>query len=228
MNSHQKRTLVAAVVAILVLTALLLLIPKTPLVISGYLFSMLGVVEFFGSLFYLAGSSRKDYLLNTSFPYATRGYAVAAIFFSILVVVLEHFDVWTMKTGWFAFVQILFAAGLILMLLMLSSGKELVESTGEKVAVKYSNWKLLLADVEAILAKTAPESRKDVTALRDAVKYADPMSDPTVDGIEQEIRGNIAQLAQLAEEKKVPEISTLCVTIQDQIRDRANRLKLLK
>ena len=228
MNSHQTRTLIAAIVAILVLTALLLLVPKTPLVITGYLFSVLAAVEFFGSLIYLAGSSKKDYLLNTSFPYATRGYAFLAIFFSILMAALEHFDVWTMSTGWFAFVQILFAAGLILMLLMLSSGKELVENTGEKVAVKYSNWKLLLADVEAVLAKTAPESKKDVTAVRDAVKYADPMSDPAVDGIEQEIKGNVAQLAQFAEERNALEINALCIKIQDQIKDRQNRLKILK
>ena len=228
MNSYQKRTLVAAVVSILVLTALLLLIPKTPLVITGYLFSILGIVEFFGSLVYLAGSTKKDYLVNTAFPFVTRGYAVMAIAFSILIAALEYFDVWTMKTSWFAFVQILFAAGLILMLLMLSSGKELVETAGEKVAVNYSNWKLLLADVEAALAKTAPESRKDVAAVRDAVKYADPMSNPAVDGLEQEIRGNIAGLARLVEEKKAPDITALCVTIQGQIRDRANRLKLLK
>ena len=228
MNSHQIRSIVAAFVAILVLTALLLLIPKTPLVIAGYLFSVLGIIEFFGSLVYLAGSTKKDYLVNTSFPYTTRGYASAALFFSILVAALEYFDVWTMKTGWFIFIQILFVAGLIVMLLMLSSGKELIENVGDNVAVKYSNWKLLLADVEAVLAKTAPESGKDVSAVRDAVKYADPMSHPALDGLEQEIRGSIARLAKLAEEKKASEVSALCVQIQNQIKDRASRLKSLK
>ena len=50
MNSYQKRTLVAAIVALLVLTALFILIPKSSVVIAGYLFSILGIVEFFGSL----------------------------------------------------------------------------------------------------------------------------------------------------------------------------------
>lgn len=228
MNSYQKRTLVAAIVALLVLTALLILIPKTTIVIAGYLFSILGIVEFFGSVAYLAGSSKKDYLVNTAFPYVTRGYAIAAIAFSFLFAALDCFGLWTMPVGWFLFIQIIFAAVLIVKFLMLETGKELVETTGETVAVKYSNWKKLLADVEAVLAKVSPESQNDVTAVRDAVKYADPMSNPALDEIEQEIRSNIAELARLVEEKKTSEVSTLCVTIQDQIKDRTKRLQRLK
>lgn len=228
MNSYQKRTLVAAVVALLVLTALFILIPKTSVVIAGYLFSILGIVEFFGSLAYLAGSTKKDYLVSTAFPYATRGYAVAAIAFSFLIAALNCFGIWTMPVGWFVFVQIIFAAALIVKFLMLDTGKELVETAGETVTANYSSWKLLLADVEAVLTKAAPESQKDVAAVRDAVEYADPKSDPTLDGLEQEIRGNIAQLARLVEEKKAADITTLCITIQDQIKDRAKRLQALK
>ena len=228
MNSYQKRTLVAAIVALLVLTALLILIPKTPIVIAGYLFSVLGIVEFFGSLAYLAGSSKKDYLVNTAFPYVTRGYAIAAIAFSFLFAALDCFEIWTMPVGWFVFVQIILAAILIIKFLMLETGKELVETTGETAAVKYSSWKSLLADVEAVLAKVSPESQNDVTAVRDAVKYADPMSNPALDALEQEIRSNIMQLAGLVEEKKASEVSALCVKIQNQIKDRAKRLQTLK
>ena len=228
MNSYQKRTLVAAVVVILVLTALLILIPKTPIVIVSYLFSILGIVEFFGSIVYLAGSSKKDYLVNTAFPLVTRGYAVAAIAFSFLIAAFDCFGIWTMPMGWFIFVQIIFAAVLIVKLLILDTGKELIETTGETATVKYSNWKYLLADVEAVLAKAAPESRKDVTDVRDAVKYADPMSNPALDALEQEIRSNIVELARLVEDKKAPEVSALCVKIQNQIKDRAKRLQSLK
>ena len=228
MNYYQKRTLVAAIVAILVLTALLILIPKTPIVIAGYLFSVLGIVEFFGSLAYLAGSTKKDYLVNTAFPYVTRGYAIAAIAFSFLIAGLDCFGLWTMPVGWFIFVQIILVAVLIVKFLMLETGKELVETTGETATVKYSNWKKLLADVEAVLAKAAPESQNDVAAVRDAVKYAEPMSNPALDALEQEIRSNIAALARLVEEKKASDITALCVRIQDRIKDRAKRLQSLK
>ena len=67
-----------------------------------------------------------------------------------------------------------------------------------------------------------------VTAVRDAVKFADPMSNPALDGLEQEIRTNIAELARLVEEKKAAEVGALCVRIQDQIKDRAKRLQTLK
>ena len=133
-----------------------------------------------------------------------------------------------MPVGWFIFGQIIFAAVLIVMFLMLETGKELVETTGETAAMKYSSWKSLLADVESVLAKVAPESQNDVTAVRDAVKYADPMSNPALDALEQEIRSNITQLAGLVEEKKASEVSALCVKIQNQIKDRAKRLQTLK
>ena len=166
MNSYQKRTLVAAIVALLVLTALLILIPKTQIVIAGYLFSILGLMEFFGSLAYLAGSSKKDYLVNTAFPYITRGYAIAAIAFSLLIAGLDCFGVWTMPLGWFIFVQIILAAILIVKFLMLETGKELVETTGETATAKYSSWKSLLVDLEAVLAKVAPESQKTLQMKR--------------------------------------------------------------
>jgi len=229
MNNHQIRAFVAGFVTVLVFVALFLLAPdKTPLLISGLVCCIIGVAVFFGSVVYLASSTKKDYLLKTAFPFVTKGYAVAAILFSLAICSLEQFGVWTMDFKWFLLVQLVFAVLLILRLLMLSSGKEIVEAAGEKVAANYSNWKMLLADVENILAKTAPESRKDVSAVRDAVQYADPMSNPALQPLEQEIRNSIGKLACLVAEKKQEEIAALCVQIQDQIKDRAKRLKALK
>ena len=176
---------------------------------------------------FLAGSTRKDYLVNSSFPFVTRGYAITAIAFSFLIAALDCSGAWTMPLRWFLFVQIIFAAVLAIMLLLLGMGKDHIENAGG-VTAKYSNWKLLLADVETVLAKVAPESQNDVTAVRDAVKYADPMSNPALDALEQEIRSNIMQLAGLVEEKKASEVSALCVKIQNQIKDRAKRLQTLK
>ena len=229
MNNHQIRAFAAGFVAILVFLALFLLAPhKTPLAISGFACCILGVAVFFGSIAYLASSTKKDYLVNTAFPFVTKGYAVAAILFSLAICLLEQFGVWTMPYLWFLFVQGIFAALLIFKLLALSSGKELVQATGEKVAANYSAWKMLLADVENVLAKTAPESRRDVSAVRDAVQFADPMTSPALQSLEQDIRRNVDALAGFVAAKKQEDIAAVCVQIQDQIKDRANRLKMLK
>ena len=229
MNSYQIRALVAALVSALVFTALFILItPKSPIIIAGFVCCIFGIVEFFGSIMFVAGSTKKNYLVNTSFPFVTRGYAAAAILFSILICALSHFGVWTMNVGWFLFVQIIFAAVLVIMLLSLLSGKELIETTESNVAANYSSWKMLLADVEAILSRTSPESRADVAALRDAVQYADPMSRPEIQGIEQDIRNNVMALSGLVTARQQADISAMCGYIQNQILDRANRLKSLK
>ena len=227
MNSYQIRTLAVALVVLLVLTAFFLLIPHTQLVIVGFVFCILGIAEFFGSLVFLAGSTRKDYLVNTSFPFVTSGYAIAAVAFSFLIAALDCCGAWTMPLRWFLFVQIIFAAVLAIMLLLLGMGKDHIEYAGGATE-KYANWKNLLSNVEAILAKTSAESRKDVTAVRDAVRYADPMSSPALIGLEQEIYAGVTQLAQLVEEKKASDIAALCVQIQNQLKDRSKRLQSLK
>ena len=85
MNNHQIRSLTAGVVAALVITALLLLVEKTSLVLAGYFFSLLGIIEFFGTIYYAAGSSKNSWLTNAAFPLAVKNYGIATVLFSVAV-----------------------------------------------------------------------------------------------------------------------------------------------
>jgi hypothetical protein len=88
-------------------------------------------------------------------------------------------------------------------------------------------WKSLIVDVDAI-AQSTPEFSKDIKPVIDAIKYSDPMSNSQLAEYEDAIKDSIIRLNQAAAEKEADRVSELCVTLQRQIKDRNNRVKLLK
>ena len=227
MNSHQMRALTAGIVAALVLTALFLLIPKTPLVITGYLFSLLGIVEFFGTLCYAAGSNRNSFLTNAAFPLAAKSYGIVCVGFSVLAVAVERLG-WSMPVGWFIFVQIVFAAFLIWRLLAMRSGQEEIVRVGRQVESSTFSWRDMWSEAVAVWYRADEASRKDVGAVCEAFRYADPVASLALADLDGEIRENLIRLGQLVDAKDTENIADLCVTLQRQIEERGVRLKMLK
>lgn len=228
MNNHQIRALTAGLVAGLVLTALFLLVKRTPLVVTGYCFSLLGIVEFFGTLLYVAGSSKNSVLTNAAFPLAVEGYGVVTIFFSVLMAAVDLLQIWTMPVGWFIFVQIVFAAFLIWRLLAMRSGQEEIERVERNVEAATISWRSLRADAEAIRLRANGASLKDIAGVCDAFRYADPVETPALAAIDGNISENLIRLGQLVDADDAEKIANLCVTLQRQIKERNIRLKMLK
>ena len=228
MNNHQIRSLTAGVVAALVITALLLLVEKTSLVLAGYFFSLLGIIEFFGTIYYAAGSSKNSWLTNAAFPLAVKNYGIATVLFSVVMAAAQYFHIWSMPTGWFIFIQIIFTVFLIWRLLAMRSGQEEIERVEENVRISTSSWTVLKAEAESILLRTDASSRKHVSAVCDALRYADPMSSPALVSFEEEIWKKLNLLGDLVDAKDNGKIPAICVTIQQLIRERNLKTKVLK
>ena len=228
LNSHQKRTLAGGLTAVLCLCALFILIPATSLAIAAYCFGLLAVIELFGSIYLIAGTTKNSYLTNAAFPLVTWTYATVSLAFSVVIVALEYFGLWTMPVKWFVFVQILWAAVLVWRLLAMRSGQEIIETVGQKVQIEVANWKMVGLEVEA-LKETAPETcRKDLQNVIDAVRYADPMSCPQLESLDEQIRDNVRLLEQILKERKTDEVSRVCGELCRQIKVRNSRMKLFK
>lgn len=228
MNNHQIRAITAGFVAALVLTALLLLVKWRALTFVAYLFALLGVVEFFGTVVYVAGSSRRSYLTNAAFPLAAKSYGIFSILFSIAAAALQQCDVWTMPVGWFIFVHILLAALLIWLFLAMRSGQEEVERVERQVEAGTLSWRSMWSEAVAVWYRADETSRKDVGAVCEAFRYADPVESPALAGLDGEIMENLNRLGQLVDAKDAGKIADLCVTLQRQIKERGVRLKMLK
>ena len=229
MNSHQMRTLAGGFVAALVLTALFLLVEKTPVVVAGYLFSLLAVIVFFGTVYYVAGGGGgNSYLTNAAFPLAVRSYVIVNITFSLVVGAAEYFRICSMPTKWFVFIHIIFAALLIWRLLAMRSGQEEIERVEQKVKESTFSWRSMRADAEAIRLRAEGTFLKDVSGVCDAFRYADPVESPALAGLDGEIRENLIRLGQLVDARDAENIANLCVMLQRQIKERGVRLKMLK
>ncbi|MBO4646705.1 MAG: hypothetical protein J5806_00945 [Lentisphaeria bacterium] len=228
MNSHMKRVLVGGLVAVLVLTALFILVPKTPLVIAGYCFGLLAVVELFGSLLLVAGGSRSAYVTNAAFPMVTYGYAISNLVFSVIIAAVEYFGLWSMPVGWFIFIHIIFAAVLIWRLLAMRSGQEIIEQTGEVVRKKVTNWKRIGAEVEALKGEAPEACRTSLQNVIDAIRYADPMTHPELEDLDAEIRGLVGRLAAELGESKADAAAGTCRELCRKIKARNTQMKMLK
>ena len=228
MNDHQKRVLTGGLVAALVLTALFILIPATPLAIAAYCFGLLAIVELFGTIYLIAGTAKKSYLTNAAFPLVTWTYAIVNLLFSVTIAALEYFGSWTMPVKWFIFIHILFAAILIWRLLAMRSGQEIIEAVGQNVQVKVENWKIIGDVVDELKGMAPPECRRDMQNVVDAIRYADPMTCPQLEELDDRIRGSISLLEQFLNERKTDEVPRVCQDICRQIKLRNSRMKLFK
>ena len=228
MNNHQRRLLLGFVIAVLVLTALFLLLTKTPLVITAYCFSLLAPVMFFGTLYLVTAGTKKQFITSAAFPLQARTYAGLNLSFCVLIVLLARFDVWNMSVKWFAFVHILLLAFIAWRFLAMDSGREEIEKTGEAVQQKTSLWRQLRQNASALGAAADPEVKKQIAAVQDAFRYADPMSDERLAEIEGRIEGLLGQLSDMVRDHRNAGIPELCGQLLTEIRIRNEQCKALK
>ncbi|MDR0905079.1 MAG: hypothetical protein LBN00_02685, partial [Oscillospiraceae bacterium] len=152
---------------------------------------------------------------------------ITEVIVSAVFVLFEQIGTFSLPIVWFILIQVVILAIFAIRTLTLKAGQEIIENRGAVVAEKVFVWKSLIVDVETIMQST-PEFSKDIKPVVDAIKYSDPMSNPQLAEYEDAIKDSIIRLNQAAIEKEADRVSELCVTLQRQIKDRNNRVKLLK
>ena len=228
MNSYQKRIVAAMVVGLAIVTAVYIPIQKDTVVHTAYGSLLLAIILSGASLWQLSKTTAQDYITSVAFPLALKAYLGLTVFMAVLFVALDLTGVWSISFLWYAAVQVIVIGLTAWKLLAIGAAQEAIQQVGAQVQATVSNWKLLQADVDAILQSAPAEMRKELTEVREAIRYADPMSRPEVAAQEKDIAMGIGQLRELVKANKADEAKAVCKTLQDVIKDRANRLKVLK
>ena len=228
MTNHQKRILAGTLVGMAIPTAFYLVLPKTPVVHTAYVFLLFSAILTGASLWRFTTGTRNDYLTNLAFPLALKQYLSVTVSFAVIVVLLDLLGTWSMEWTWYAALQVILLCFTAWRLLSIGAGQEEIKCVGENVKAQVTSWKMIQADANAILLSTSGEIRKDVAAVHDAIRYADPISKPEIAVIDEAISRDIAELKGLAQAGKVDEVHVLSLQILSEIQDRANRLKVLK
>jgi hypothetical protein len=213
--------LIAAILAIVASLAFLV-VEVTALFIAAYIFALLAIaVMLCGNLFLL--NNTRSYPWGAALPQTTATYLIFEFAVSLIAVILEQIAKVTVPAKWFVIVQVVILAVFAIRLIMLNAGRVEIERVGDKVKANTFDWKMLIADVEALAAKSP-----DVKPLLDAVKYSDPVTSPALAEYDGKIRDGVAALEQAVDGGNAERVSELCATIQRQLKDRNNRAKLLK
>jgi hypothetical protein len=225
-NPNKKYATLIALILAGVASLFFLVVQVTPLFLLAYAFALFGIgASWLGSV-YLLGNM-KDYPWLAGFPAVALWYLIIEALFSAVFVVLEQFSFFRLPLVWFLLAHGIIAACFAVYLVLLKGGKEHIEHRNDEIREKTQSLAFLLADVSAILERT-PEGTKDIQPVIDALRYSDPMSHPSLERYENDIKDSVVRLKQAASEKDAEKVSTLCVTLLRQIKDRNNRVKLMK
>ena len=228
MNSHQRRLSLGLIVALLVLTALFLLLRKDYLTISAYLFSLLAPTAFFASLWLVAGDVKNKYITNAAFPMQIGCYGIANLACCFLAVLLSKTGIWSISIGWFSFIQIIIIAFFSWLVLGMDSGQEAIHSVDENIRMKTLAWKTIYANIVSLKERAPIEYKNELQKVADAVRYSDPMECQALKYTDDAIANNIMHLESMIEAGQTEEFSVLCQAIMNTIKDRNLQKKQFK
>jgi hypothetical protein len=209
-----------------VASAFFLVLKITPLFIVAYTFAIIGIAALAFGMTYLM-SSGKSYPWFAAFPMAIWSYLTTQVLFSVVFIVAENMFGWSFSAKWFALIHIIMLAVTAIILITLNAGKGYIEARGADVKEKVTSLKMLVADLEAA-TENMPSMKDEIKGAVDALRYSDPMSNPALEKYDNAIGDSVALIEQAVAKGDAQNIPTLCATLQRQIKDRNNRLKLMK
>lgn len=213
-----------------VLTAVFLILPKTSNVIVGYVASLVGVAAlWFGVM--LMTKKNAQYPLDAVFVISMYKYVLLQTVCSAIVIALDLLNIYTLDYKIFIVIHIILLAFALIRTSILRAGKEHIDRVEKRVKKYTFNWGMLIADTEQIKEKInqlPPEIKKEIEVTCDEIRYSDPMSHESLKSYDNDIKESVITLDKAVDSWNDDKISKLCTTIQRQIKDRNNQLKLLK
>ncbi len=233
MNNRIK-TLVGGLVLAAMATAVYVVLPGGSTVNHvAYGAALVGIVAMVLSTLVL-GRDRAALPQDAVFPLTAWGYLAANLFLSALALVLVEGSYWAMPWPVFIVAHTLLLGTYALRFLALAAGKEHIDRVGEVAGAKVTDWRLLLADLEALkdrLPTGLPErerAARELQAVYEAFRYSDPISKPPTADLDDRLKVEVAVLGALVPTGGVDEITVACGKLLQRLKDRNTRVKALK
>ena len=227
--THNQRILGGGVIGVVVFTAPLFLIsPVTRLLIVSWGAALIATGAVTTALYLAANRKSGMFITTAGLALVVWRYAVLNLLFSGIILALQYSGKWEMSVGVFILIHIVLAGITGWQLLAADAGREEIEKTEIRVKEKISHWKMFQMKTATLAAQAAQPVRKRVENVRDAVRYADPVSLPQLTDIEAEIGENIDLMAQTLQSGDHEKTAELTEKLLLQIKQRAELCKNLK
>lgn len=125
--------------------------------------------------------------------------------------------------------EIVISVCYIIACMYLKSGANNISDSSKEVREKVIYIKMLEADVNDCMAKaTDSESVCALRALSDDIRYSDPMSNPSLAGIEAQLSSAVAEISSVLYADSSTDVTALVSKCQALLKSRNDRCKMLK
>ncbi len=126
-------------------------------------------------------------------------------------------------------VELLITAAYVIVAMFMMFGTDYITETQKQTKQKVLYVRMLQADVEDCIPKaTTPEVRKALTAFAEKVHYSDPMSHPSLAGIEGELSSTVTKISMALAQGDNDLATSLIATGEELLSQRNRRCIMLK
>ena len=225
---NYKRIAVLTTITFLLLTAIYILLPKTPLIITGYCWAIFSIASTVIGLLMLTNASSRNCTTRTAFPLAAMKYAVTQVLTSTVVILLDLSGIWNMSVALFCVLHIILLAFFTSKVLLMDLGEKAIEQTDRKVQEQTLNWRSLQALSESVLAEAPAELKKNAESVYEAIRYSDPVSVPDIQSLESDIETELYTFRAMIAQRDLNAANTQQQILQCKIEERNILCKKLK
>ena len=224
-NSKVSVFVITTIMVIVVVLAFILFVPVTVTSTIAFLFAILAIAMFCGGKLHMLGHLRA-YPWYAAFPLTILIYLFAQFSLSAKFVAWENIAANALSVRLFFFSHVALLAVVVILLILLKGGKNIIEQRDAEVKQRVGSLRLMQSDVESIMRHN-PVHAIPLRKVTEAIRYSDPMTNPTIAVYDEEIHRKILALngMQGNDSANIPQI---CEDLLLLIADRNTRIRLMK
>ena len=228
MNKNIIRIIVAALLGITFFTVLLIILEKSPLLYSAYIWSVWTSVIFAVGMGYWACSRKNNYILHAAYPLLLKSYLLVSILIAVIFTVISYAEIWTIPWVGFCVIEFAIFAITAWKAQALNTGEEEIAAVGEQIKISTISWKMLVSDITAIAERTSGEDSKQVNRVMESIRFADPVEHVAVSSIVENINIKVSALGEAVDNKDSEKIKEICIVIERLVKERSSKLMIVK
>lgn len=210
----------AIIFVVFSIIAFLVPFEKTPVFWLSYMFAVIALgfqIPLWNGV--LGGNELKNKFLGFPILHIGSIYLIIQLIVSLAMMSIPGISTWIAIV-----VDIVILAAACVCTISGDVARATIEKTEAKVQPKVAYIKTLKADVDVLISQEGnPEVKRELTALADIIRYSDPMSNSVLEGIENQIAGKIAMVANAGDNK-----IELITEIKELMNQRNIKCKALK
>lgn len=231
MNNSKKNKLMASAIPVIIFalyTLVVMLVFKEKeggfWISWGFSFIATLITLAVPALIVKEGKEVKSIFQGFSIAAVTTLYFVAQLVLGFILIVASFLPIFIV-----VILEVLLLGAYAVILILSFMGKNIVTNLEQNQKEKVYFVKSIAVDLSMVANKISDETAKKlVNKIAETAKYSDPMSSPSLAGLEAQISIKVEELKNSTDENDVEKITTVANKIEELFTERNEKCKLLK